>query len=158
MKSGDAPMKPILYFCFVLAMLWPQTGKPQALSTAKIFCPQCGFENKPAARFCPQCGSSLPKRESMPVNFAPLEQSFTSNASKSDSTDLAHRELIRALIADPEFDRLLQQRIQSALREAPSKPAAAPIIKHKANPVGSFLAVVGGVTCSLLLLGLVVSL
>lgn len=63
-------MKSIACIIIVLIMLWPQLGATQTVSiTAKIFCPQCSMENKPAARFCPQCGSSLPKRESMPVNL-----------------------------------------------------------------------------------------
>ncbi|MDZ7288987.1 MAG: zinc ribbon domain-containing protein [candidate division KSB1 bacterium] len=135
--------------CVLLIMLWPQIGVPQATTVdAKIFCPQCGVENKPAAKFCLQCGTSLP---------APSQRIVTT-ASKIDSTELARRELVRMLIADPEFNRMLNLRIQSAMREASVVQQKPEVTKRGPNPIGAFFTIVGGVTCSVLLIGLLASL
>jgi hypothetical protein len=140
-------------------MFWPQRGAGQSLPTAtKIFCPQCGFENKSEARFCPQCGSSLPKREPMVPEFSLSSPTLTISASKIDSTEPARRELVRAVVADPEFNRLLQQRIQNAVNEAAMVQLTKPVAKPKANPVGAFFSIIGGLTCTVLFVGLMASL
>lgn len=147
-------MKFMAAICIVwLAVLLPQISAAQnSAVAAKVFCPQCGFENKAAARFCPQCGTSLP--ESIPPSL-PLFSSIQSSdpsASRFDSTASARRDLIRALMADPEFTRLLQQQIQNI---APTNHVAQPgAVRAKPNPVRDFFTVIGGLTCTVVFLGL----
>lgn len=127
---------------FLLIIIPPQISaaqNPDAI--AGIFCPQCGSENKVVARFCAQCGTSLPS--SMPTAMK--------NTITTDSTASARRELIRALMADPEFNRILQQQIQST---APAALAVQP----KPKPVRDLFSVIGGLTCTIVFFGLVLSL
>jgi hypothetical protein len=139
----------------MLVMLSSEISSAQKMATPmKIFCPQCGFENKISARFCPQCGSTLPKLT--PLNFRQPPPMVTFN--QSDSLESARRDFIQALIVDPEFNRLLQQQIQNAKLTTPAAPSTSPAVKSKANPVGAFFTVIGGLTCTLLLLGLVTTL
>jgi hypothetical protein len=119
----------------------------------KIFCPQCGFANKISARFCPQCGSTLPKPASLQV-----EPSLIDSTSKTDSVESARRAFIQALVVDPEFNRLLQQQIQDAALTTPAAQSTSPVAKSSANPVGTFFAIIGGLTCTLLLFGLITAL
>lgn len=127
---------------FLLAILPPQINTAQNSNAgANFFCPQCGSENKIVARFCAQCGTSL--RSSMPTAMK--------NTITIDSTASARQELIRALLADPEFNRILQQQIQST---APAALAVQP----KPKPVRDLFSVIGGLTCTIVFFGLVLSL
>jgi hypothetical protein len=139
----------------LLVMLSAEISSAQSLATPmKIFCSQCGFENKISARFCPQCGSTLPK----PVPPSPGSPPLTNHADKSDSLELARRDFIHALVVDPEFNRLLQQQIQKAIHAAPAVQPLSTVAKSKANPVGAFFTVIGGLTCAMLLFGLAATL
>jgi len=147
-------MKFMVAICIVwLAVLPPQISAAQNPTAAtKIFCPQCGIENKAAARFCPQCGTSLPEStlRSLPL-FSSIQLSDMS-ANTIDSAASARRELIRALVADPEFTRLLQRQIQNnapAGQMVQQKTSAA-----KPKPVRDFFTVIGALTCTVVFLGL----
>jgi predicted amidophosphoribosyltransferase len=151
-------MKFMVAICIVwLAVLPPQISAAQNPTVAaKFFCPQCGFENKAAARFCPQCGTSLPKLTPMPLPLFSSIQPSDPSASAIDSAALARRELIRELVADPEFTRALQQQIQNT---AP----AGQVVQQKTSaarpkPVRDFFTIIGGLTCTVVFLGLAFTL
>ena len=151
-------MKFMVAICIVwLAALPPQIGVAQnSIAATKIFCPQCGFENKAAGRFCPQCGISLPKPAPMPLPLFFPTPSAVMRAGTIDSAALARRELIRELVADPEFTRALQRQIQNtapAGQMVQQKTSAA-----KPKPVRDFFTVIGALTCTVVFLGLAFTL
>jgi predicted amidophosphoribosyltransferase len=151
-------MKSMIAVCAVLlAVFLSEISAAQNPTLAtKTFCPQCGFENKAAARFCPQCGTALPK---LPPVLLPLSfptPTAVANADTIDSTASARQELIRALMADPEFTRLLQRQIQST---TPAGLAVQPKTSSaKPNPVRDFFTIIGGLTCTVVFLGLALTL
>jgi predicted amidophosphoribosyltransferase len=146
-------MKAVLFLAILLfAVLWPHAGVSQVTaSSAKMSCPQCGVEVKPEARFCPQCGASLPKL--VRASEHPNSPRPTTVPSDSDSTAL-RRELVRMLLTDPEFDRMLTKKIQRAVQQAPASSKEVALYENKSDPLGGFLKLVGGLTCSLLLIAL----
>jgi hypothetical protein len=68
------------------------------------------------------------------------------------------QKLVRTLLADPEFDRLLTKKIQQAVQQAPASSKNVARFERKADPLGGFLKVVGGVTCGLFVIGLLAGL
>jgi len=144
-------MRAVLFFIILLfAVLWPYAGVSQTTATStKISCPQCGVEAKPEASFCPQCGAALPKLAQ--ASDHPASPRLTTNPSNIDSsTALVRQELVRTLLADPEFDRMLTDKIQRAVQQAPASSKDVARYEHKSDPLGGFLKVVGAVAGSLL--------
>lgn len=151
-------MKFLITVCIAgLAVFLPQISAAKNPPTAtKVFCPECGFANKAAARFCPQCGTSLPKLAPMPVPLSFPTPPPVMRAITNDSAAWARHELIRELVADPEFTRVLQQQIQSP---APATQVIQPKTPgNKPNPVRDFFTFIGGLTCTVVFLGLALSL
>jgi hypothetical protein len=147
-------MRAVLFVVILwFAVLWPHAGVSQTTATGtKISCSQCGVEVKPEASFCPQCGASLPKLARASEN-PPLPRLATIS-SEVDSTALMRQELFRMLLADPEFDRMLTQKIQRAVQDAPASSRKVAHHQRNPDPLGGFLKVVGGVTCGLFVIGL----
>jgi hypothetical protein len=58
------------------------------------------------------------------------------------------------MMNDPEFDRMLTQKIQRAVQQAPASSKDAARYERHSDPLGGFLKIVAGLTCSLLLLTL----
>jgi zinc-ribbon domain len=150
-------MRAVLSVILLFAVLWPHAGVSQTTATsAKISCPQCGVEVKPEASFCPQCGASLPKLALASNDSAsPLLATVSSGI---DSTASIRQELVRMLLADPEFDRMLTQKIQRAVQQVPASSKDVARYEHKSDPLGGLLKVVGGVVCGLSLIGLLAGL
>jgi hypothetical protein len=144
-------MKTVLFVILLFAVLWPHAGVSQTTaSSTKISCPQCRVELKPEASFCPQCGASLSKLAQ--VSNHPASPHLTTVPSGMDSTALRRQELVRALLADPEFDRLLTQKIQRAVQQAPASSNGAALLEHQSDPRGGLLKAVGAVAASFLLM------
>lgn len=151
-------MKFLAVFCIVgLAIFLSQICVAQNQTPAtKVFCPQCGFANKAAARFCPQCGTSLPKLAPTPEPVFFPTPNTVMHPDTINSAASARRELIHELVADPEFTHALQQQMQN------TAPAGQVIQQktsgNKPNPVRDFFTFIGGLTCTVVFLGLVLSL
>jgi hypothetical protein len=152
-QFGRCTMRAVLFIILLFAVLWPHAGVSQTTATsAKISCPQCGVEVKPEASFCPQCGASLPKLARATDN--PNSPRLTTVPSGIDSTALMRQELVRMLLADPEFDRMLTQKIQRAVQQAPASSKDVVRYERHSDPLGGVLKVVGLMTSSLLLIAL----
>lgn len=152
-------MKAVLFVIILLfVVLWSYVGVSQTTATsAKFSCPQCGVEVKPEASFCPQCGASLPKLA--PASDNPIWSRLTTIVSDSNSMVVMRQELVRMLLTDPEFDRMLTQKIQEVVQQATASSKNAVLYERKSDPFDhfseGFLKGVGGVMCSLLLIGLI---
>jgi hypothetical protein len=144
----------LLVINFLLVVLWPHAVLSQsATSSVKLSCAQCGVVVKPEARFCPQCGVSFVNsvRVIAPADAPRLASNAVAqdSARVKDSAALKQRELVRALLADPEFERIVKEKVRTQMTAEELARS-----RSKSEGGGEVLKIMGAVTLGSLVLSL----